>query len=140
MKINPQHILKNKRWLDIIELRTNLDGVEYIIMASPAEDQKNRNLTHFTLFLNTKDNLPESIAELILNKFIKDHEIKNAKKIYTGLSKVAFAITEQETPMPIIAANNEANSINMFVIEFTGASDTYKKTADGYTGWSYIKK
>lgn len=109
-------------------------------MASPAEDQKNRNLTHFTLFLNTKDNLPESIAELILNKFIKDHEIKNAKKIYTGLSKVAFAITEQETPMPIIAANNEANSINMFVIEFTGASDTYKKTADGYTGWSYIKK
>lgn len=139
MKINPQHILKNKRWLDAIELRTNLDGVEYIIMVSPAEDEKSSNLTHFTLFLNTKDDLPESIAELILNKFIKDHEIKNAKKIYTGLSKIAFAITEQETPMPIIAGDNEADSINMFVIEFTGTSNTYKKTANGYTGWSYIR-
>jgi len=140
LKINPEDILKNERWLDIIELKSNLENVEYIIMAAPVDFEKNSHLTHFTLFLNTDDNLPDDIVDMVLKKFADSHKIKDIEKTYNGISKVAFALTEQETPMPILSTNDiDAPFLPMYVIDFTGVSSQYKKTADGYTGWSYIK-
>jgi len=140
LKIKPEDILQNERWLDNIELKSNLEGVEYIIMAAPADYEKESDLTHFTLFLNTDDNLPDDVIDMVINKFTSDNKIKNIIKNFCGVIKVAFAVTNQETPMPVaLKENMDAPFLPMYVIDFRGTSPLFEKTKDGFTGWSYIK-
>lgn len=133
--IQAQHYLEAK------ELAAHLEGVEYIIMAAPAMGENLPHPIHFTLFLNTTDKLPGTIAQQVLEKFAAEHNIKAISHVQSALSEVAFAQTRQTTPMPmhLIKPDDKASlpHTTMYVIDFLGDSPDFKEPKEGLTGWSY---
>ena len=60
--------IATEKYLDIIEIQAHLKNVEYIIMAAPSPEKFLKNPIHFTIFLNTSDDIPRDIQEQIFNK------------------------------------------------------------------------
>lgn len=134
--------IKTLKYLSIDEIKKNLDGVEYIIMAAPAPDNFKETPIHFTVFLNTSDDLPKDIQEAILDKFLYQEEIKNPTEIMSQLMPVGFSQGVQDTFMPMLLINqSDIMSIPntpMFVIDFLADSNNFKEAKEkSLTGWSY---
>ena len=140
LNINPEEILKNEKWLDIIEIKSALEGVSFIVMAAPTNFEGKSERVHFSLFLNTQDNLPSDIAHNVLEKFAFEHKISDIADVRNGQVETGFAQTHQEMPMPIpLEDSAETSSIPMYLIDFTGKSDLFPQATEGMTGWSYVK-
>lgn len=133
--------LKVHSYLSQPEIQKLLEGVEFIIMASPSMMAASELPLHFTIILNTSEVLPEAVKPQILEKFCREYAITETKHVLSNLERVAFALTTQETPMPHhIIDDAEANTIPwtlLHVIDFLGDSDGFKEAKDGFTGWSY---
>ena len=139
MQFDPEKILKNERWLDPIEIKENLKGIQYIIMATPSENESDPTI-RFTLFLNTRDAVPDTIVAQVVEKFATDNGIDGAAILEHGLLDVAFSLTGRETPMPLALYEKvDAASAVMHVVEFTGTSRNFKESKEGLTGWSYVR-
>lgn len=143
LNINPEDILKNEKWLDVIEIKNTLEGVSHIVMAAPTgfKEKEKEDIIHFSLFLNTEDDLPSDIARNILEKFAFENQISDIDNVTSDLADVAFAMTNKETPMPInIEEKDEGTTtVVMYLIDFTGRSPLFKQAAEGMTGWSYVR-
>lgn len=132
--------LKINGYLSYGEIESLLDGVEYIMMASPSL-VKDALPLHFTIILNTSDVIPEEIKPLILEKFCAEHAITQTSHVLSNLERIAFAMTPQETPMPRhLIDDAEARTIPwklLHIIDFLGDSEGFKEAKDGLSGWSY---
>lgn len=135
--------IKTIRYLDINEIKKQLDGVAYIIMASPAPEQFRETPIHFTLFLNTSHALPDGIKESVFDKFLKDEAIFNPKEVLAAPMPVGFSQGVHETHMPMLLIKDEDKknipSTFMFVFDFLADSNNFKEAKEkSLTGWSYI--
>jgi len=63
--------IKTDQYLNSQQIKEHLKNVEYIIMAAPAPDTFKQTPIHFTLFLNTDEELP------------KNYTRGNTRKIFT---------------------------------------------------------
>jgi hypothetical protein len=134
--------IQTNKYLEVHEINEHLKNVEYIIMATPAPDYFKENPIHFTIFLNTPEQLPDEIREPVLNKFLEENAIIKPIKVMSQLMPVGFAMSTQETPMPILLVKPEdQKSIPyalMHVIDFLADSDNfYEAKEKSLTGWSY---
>lgn len=123
-------------------IKEHLNNVEYIIMAEPAPSQFKETPIHFTIFLNTQEELPQDIKEAILSKFMQEHKITNPQKVMSQLMPVGFSMGAQETAMPLLLIKPEdqrsiAHEI-MHVMDFLADSDGYMEAkTHQLTGWTY---
>lgn len=134
--------IKTTRYFEPSEIDAHLFGVEYIIMAAPSPEGFGASPIHFTLFLNTRDPLPESVQKPVLEKFCRQYGITGTAEFFGGIGAVAFAETQQETPMPMWLVREEDRRALphtlMYIMDFLGDSDTFVEVKrDGLTGWSY---
>ncbi|MFA5215376.1 hypothetical protein [Sulfuricurvum sp.] len=132
--------LKVHSYLSQSEIQKQLEGVEYILMASPSMMVDELPI-HFTIILNTADVIPEEVRPLLLEKFCRELGITATSHVLSNRERIAFAMTTQETPMPKhIVDDAEANSIPwtlLHIIDFLGDSEGFKEAKDGLSGWSY---
>lgn len=132
--------LKINGYLSYGEIEKLLEGVEYIMMASPSL-VKNAPPIHFSIILNTSDPIPEEIKPLILEKFCREHAITATSHVLSNLERIAFAMTSQETPMPRhLIDDAEARSIPwrlLHIIDFLGDAEGFKEAKEGLSGWTY---
>lgn len=129
-------------YLDLKEIEEHLKNVEYILMASDAPKHFKNTPIHFTVFLNTSDDLPKDIQEAVLNKFLKENSITNPAEIMSKIMPVGFGKSVQETPMPLLLVKPEDQRTIpyavMFVMDFLADSDNFNEAKhDALTGWSY---
>jgi hypothetical protein len=134
--------LKAHRYLEKDEIKTHLDGVEYIIMATPHGDTLSESPIHFSIFLNTDEILPQEIQEAVLEKFCQQYSIFRKESVMSELAAVAFAQTDEETMMPMHLFKPEDQKniphTTLHIIDFIGDSTEFKEVKeDGHTGWSY---
>ncbi len=135
--------IKTKKYLSKEDIKKHLSNVEYIIMAAPAPEHFKDTPIHFTIFLNTQDELPPEIQKAVLDKFRDEHKIKEPAELMSQLMPVGFAIsTSQDTPMPMLLVKPEdQRSIPfevMFVMDFLADSDEFDEAKiKQLTGWSY---
>jgi len=135
--------IKTTHYLTQNEIDQLLEKVEYIIMAAPSPDTFSETPIHFTIFLNTTQELPNDIKDAVLEKFLSENNIKNPIHIMSQLSPVGFATTKQNTPMPMLLIQpQDIMSIPhkyLHVIDFLADSSSYKEVKkDSLTGWSYV--
>lgn len=134
------HPLKVNSYLSAGEIKTLLENVEYVLMASPSM-MTDEHPIHFSIILNTSDVIPEEVKPLILEKFCRELGITATSHILSNRERIAFALTTQETPMPRhIVDDAEANTIPwmlLHIIDFLGDSQGFKEAKDGLSGWSY---
>jgi hypothetical protein len=134
--------IKTLRYLNLQEIKAHLNGVDYIIMVAPAPDNFKETPIHFTIFLNTSDNLPEDIQKAIFEKFMDEEGIRDAREIMSQVMPVGFSEGLQETfmPMLLIKEDDIRNIPNtpMLVMDFLADSDNFSQAKDkNLTGWSY---
>lgn len=134
--------INTDKYLETSEIQEHLKNVEYIIMASDAPKHFKDTPIHFTIFLNTKDNLPKDIQEAVLDKFLDDNSISKPTELMSQIMPVGFGISTQETPMPLLLVKPEdQRSIPhtpMFVMDFLADSENFNEAKyDALTGWSY---
>lgn len=135
--------IKAKHYLTKQEIQQHLKNVQYIVMATPAPDFFEDTPIHFTIFLNTDENLPKDIQEAILNKFLDENKIsKTPKELMAQIMPVGFAVSKQDTPMPMLLVKPEDQKTIpygvMFVYDFLADSDDFKEVKEkNLTGWSY---
>lgn len=134
--------LHNLKYLDIIEIAQHLKNVEYIIMAAPSPDHFKKNPIHFTIFLNTSDDIPSDIKEAIFNKFLADNGIKDPIEVLYQIMPVGFSQSTQDTPMPLLLIKPEdmknIPNTKMLVMDFLADSDNFSEAKiNNLTGWSY---
>lgn len=132
--------LKVNSYLSASEIRTLLEKVEYILMASPSMMVDELPI-HFTIILNTSDVIPDEVKPMILEKFCRELGISATSHVLSNRERIAFALTTQETPMPKhIVDDAEANTIPwtlLHIIDFLGDAEGFKEAKDGLSGWSY---
>lgn len=132
--------LKVNSYLSAGEIKTLLENVEYILMASPSM-MMDEHPIHFTVILNTSDLIPEEVKPLVLEKFCRELGITATSHVLSNRERIAFALTTQETPMPRhIVDDAEANTIPwrlLHIIDFLGDSERFKEAKEGLSGWSY---
>ncbi|WP_373034751.1 hypothetical protein [Sulfurimonas sp.] len=129
-------------YLDPAEISEHLKNVDYIIMASDAPKHFKDTPIHFSIFLNTSDNLPKDIQEAILDKFLDEQGISNPTELMSQLMPVGFGKSTQETPMPLLLIRPEDQRTIphtvMFVMDFLGDSENFNEAKhNALTGWSY---
>jgi len=134
--------IKTTHYLTPQEIEKLLEKVEYIILATPSPDHFTQAPIHFTIFLNTHEELPDGIKEAVLEKFLAENGIQNPIHVMSQLAPVGFATTEQETPMPMLLIQpQDIMSIPhtmLHVIDFLADSDNFDEVKkDSLTGWSY---
>ena len=134
--------IKTDKYFDPIEIKKHLENVEYIIMAAPGPAQFKETPIHFTIFLNTDDNLSREIQKNIFDKFLLENKISNPIKIMSELMPVGFASSVQDTPMPILLVDpKDQRSIEhtiMLVMDFLADSTEFFEAKEhSLTGWSY---
>jgi len=140
--MKPQAI-KTDRYLDQKQIKEHLKNVEYIIMAAPAPDNFKQTPIHFTIFLNTDEELPKEIQEAVLDKFRQEHKIGKPTELMSQLMPVGFALSKaQDTPMPMLLVKPEdQRSIPhavMHVMDFLADSEEFNEAKKkNLTGWSY---
>lgn len=137
-----EQAIKAQKYLSFDEIKKHLENVEYIIMAAPAPKEFKETPIHFSIFLNTADNLPKDIQEAVLNKFLEENSIKNPQKLLSQLMPVGFAQTHQDTPMPMLLIKTQdmqtINHTPMFVMDFVADSENFKEAKEkDLTGWTY---
>ncbi len=130
-------------YLEHDEIQRHLDGVSYIIMATPAPEQFKETPIHFTLFLNTKNNLPLEIQEAVFGKFLEEHSITNPKEVMSQMMPVGFGKGTHETHMPLLIVKQEDMQniphTPMFVMDFLADSENFSEAkTNSLTGWSYV--
>lgn len=133
--------IKTEKYLSKDEIQKHLQNVEYILMAAPAPQHFKNTPIHFTIFLNTQE-LPKEIQEVVLNKFLKENSIKEPHELMSHPMPVGFAISSQETPMPMLLVKKEDQisipSSIMYVMDFLADSDKFNEAKEkDLTGWSY---
>jgi hypothetical protein len=124
------------------EIKKHLQNVEYIIMAAPAPEHFKDTPIHFTIFLNTEDKLPQDVKDAILDKFMEENKMSNAKEVMSQTMPVGFSMSAQDTPMPLLLVKQEDQmSIPysvMHVIDFLADSENfYEAKTHNLTGWTY---
>ncbi len=134
--LTAEHYFKNE------EIMAHLDGVEYIIMAAPAPDHFKNSPIHFTIFLNTIEPLPQEVKMPVLEKFMAQYGIKHQEELMSQMMPVAFAQTNEDTPMPLLLIDpknqREMPHRVMHVMDFLGDSDEFETvTSHALTGWTY---
>lgn len=139
--MKPEAIQAN-RYLEVNEIQEHLLNVEYIIMAAPAPDNFKDTPIHFSIFLNTADDMPQEIQEAVLEKFLAENGIGRPKELLSKIMPVGFAQTGQETHMPMLLIKPQDVSsipnVPMFVMDFLADSDNFKEAkVQSLTGWSY---
>jgi hypothetical protein len=138
--------IKTDSYLDPIEINKHLEKVEYIIMAAPAPDTFKQTPIHFTIFLNTNDDMPKEIQDAVLKKFLSENKIDKPAELMSQLMPVGFALSSsQDTPMPLLLVDpKDQKSIPyslMFVMDFLANSDAFSEAKEkSLTGWSYAYK
>ena len=142
LKLPVAEALHNLKYLDIDEIESHLENVEYIIMAAPSPDHFKDNPIHFTIFLNTSDNIPKDIQEAIFNKFLDENKIVDPIEVLSQIMPVGFSQSTQDTPMPLLLVKQEdmKNIPNtpMLVMDFLADSDNFNEAKiNNLTGWSY---
>jgi hypothetical protein len=136
--------IKTQKYLSTDEIAKHLHNVEYIVMAAPAPEHFKQTPIHFTLFLNTQEQLPQEIQTAILEKFLQENNIKNPTEVMSQLMPVGFGISNaQDTPMPMLLVQpQDQRSIPhtiMHVIDFLADSTEFDEAkVKNLTGWSYI--
>ena len=133
--------LQAENYLTPAEIKTHLEGVEYIIMAAPTTRDNPNTPIHFTIFLNTTDTLPVDVQHAILDKFLDQYKITNIVDVFSQLDAVAFAETNLDSVMPmhLFKAEDKENLEHtmMHIIDFEGNSEDFGEVKAGSTGWSY---
>ena len=134
--------IATKKYYDVIEISSHLKNVEYIIMAQPAPKQFPEAPIHFTIFLNTSENIPKEIQEDIFNTFLKNEGIYNSKELMMRMMPVGFSLGAQDTPMPLLIVRPEDMSAipntPMIVMDFLADSDNFMEAkTHALTGWTY---
>ncbi|MFA5233199.1 MAG: hypothetical protein WC390_02285 [Sulfurimonas sp.] len=134
--------IKTLRYLSVDEIQKHLQNVEFIIMAAPSPEHFSSAPIHFTIFLNTSDDLPREIQEAIFDKFLDDNSIRNPIEIMSQIMPVGFSEGTQETPMPLLLIKHEdmraIPNVPMLVMDFLADSDNfYEAKEKSLTGWSY---
>lgn len=135
--------IKTDSYLDQMEIKKHLQNVEYIIMAAPAPSVFKETPIHFTIFLNTDDNLPKEAQEAVLDKFLRENKIGKPDKLMSKLMPVGFAVkSAQDTEMPMLLIDpkdqRSVPSSLMFVMDFLADSDNFSQAKDSsLTGWTY---
>jgi hypothetical protein len=134
--------IKTDKYFDPIEISKHLENVEYILMAAPAPEYFKETPIHFTIFLNTSDELSKEVQDAVLEKFLQENNIGKAHELMSQIMPVGFAQSVQETPMPLLLVKPEdQQSIPyavMHVMDFLADSDNFYETKEhGLTGWSY---
>ena len=124
------------------EIQEHLKNVEFIIMAASAPSNFSDTPIHFTIFLNTSDELPQDIKDAVFEKFLQDYSIKNPKELMSRLMPVGFSMSVQETAMPLLLVKPEDQKnipyAIMHVMDFLADSDGFVETKEHkLTGWSY---
>ena len=124
---------------DIIE---HLVNVEYIILAQQNPDSSSEFPIHFTIFLNTPDELPNEVKDAVLDGFCEQYKIDSTDSVLNELAKVGFAKTDEDTLMPMHlfkeSDQKDIEHIEMHIIDFIGTSKEFTEVQeDGHTGWSY---
>lgn len=140
----PPEAIKTLRYLSTNEITEYLEGVEYIIMASPSPDQFKETPIHFTIFLNTSDKLPKEIQKAVFKKFLDENGIKNPAEVMSEIMPVGFSLGNYETHMPMLLVKPEDIStipyVSMFVMDFLADSDNFSEAKEkSLTGWSYSR-
>lgn len=130
-------------YLEYDEIQKHLDGVSYIIMATPAPEQFKETPIHFTLFLNTQTNLPKEVQEAVFEKFLNENMIRNPKEVMSQIMPVGFSKGTHETHMPLLLVKHEDMQsiphIPIFVMDFLADSDNFiEAKTNNLTGWSYV--
>ncbi len=135
--------IKTDQYLTNEEIKEHLKNVEYIIMAAPAPEHFKDTPIHFTIFLNTNEQLPQDIQQAVLEKFLEENNIGKPAELLSQLMPVGFALSKaQETPMPMLLVKPEdQRSIPfevMHVMDFLADSDAFDEAKEkNLTGWSY---
>lgn len=134
--------IKTLRYLSTTEIKKHLENVEYVLMAAPSPDHFKDTPIHFTIFLNTSEQLPQDIQEAVFDKFLDENSIKNPIEVMSQVMPVGFSESTQETIMPLLLVKPEdMKSIPnhpMFVIDFLADSDKFDQAKkDSLTGWTY---
>jgi hypothetical protein len=135
--------IQTGKYLTVDEIKSHLDNVEYIIMATSAPDKFKDTPIHFSIFLNTDERFSKDIQEAILNKFLDENSIYNPQELMSQVMPVGFSQnTQQDTPMPLLiikqADMNTIPHVPMFVMDFLADSDNfYEAKVHKLTGWSY---
>lgn len=134
--------IATEKYLDIIEIQSHLKNVDYIIMAAPAPDTFKDTPIHFTIFLNTDENIPQEIQQEIFNKFLQNEGIVSPAEIMIRIMPVGFSKGAQDTPMPLLIVRQEdmnaITNIPMLVMDFLADSDNFfESKQENLTGWTY---
>lgn len=134
--------IATEKYLDVIEIHSYLQKVEYIIMVASAPDAFPNTPIHFSIFLNTSDDIPQEIQKDIFDKFLKNEGIVNPAEIMIRVMPVGFSKGAQDTPMPLLIVRQEdMNAIPntpMLVMDFLADSDNfYEAKVEKLTGWTY---
>ncbi len=134
--------IATEKYLDIIEIQSHLKDVEYIIMAAPAPDTFKDTPIHFSIFLNTSENIPQEIQQEIFNRFLQNEGIVSPAEIMIRIMPVGFSKGAQDTPMPLLIVRQEdMNAITntpMLVMDFLADSDNFNEAkTEKLTGWTY---
>ena len=134
--------IATQKYYDIIEIKSHLKNVEYIIMAQPAPKQFNDSPIHFTIFLNTSENIPKEIQDDIFNRFLKNEGIYNPKELMMRIMPVGFSLGAQDTPMPLLIVRpedmREIPNTPMLVMDFLADSENFiEAKTHALTGWTY---
>ncbi|MCK9492284.1 MAG: hypothetical protein M0Q24_09340 [Sulfurimonas sp.] len=134
--------IKTDKYYEHQEIEAHLKNVEFIIMAAAAPSHFKDTPIHFTIFLNTSDELPQDIKNAVFEKFLKDYNIKNPKELMSQLMPVGFSMSAQDTAMPLLLVKPEDQRsiphVLMHVMDFLADSDEFTETKEHkLTGWSY---
>ncbi len=134
--------INTDKYFDPIEIQKHLENVEYIIMAAAAPSHFKDTPIHFTIFLNTSENLEKDIQEAVLKKFLDENGIKNPKELMSQIMPVGFSMSGQDTPMPLLLVKKEDQAsipyAPMFVMDFLADSDNFfEAKTHSLTGWTY---
>ncbi len=129
-------------YLDQNEIQKHLENVEYIVMAAPAPSKFKQTPIHFSIFLNTQENLPPEIQEAVFEKFLKENKITNPIEVIAKVMPVGFGKSKQDTPMPLLLIKKEDQftipSTPMFVFDFLADSENFfEAKTHALTGWTY---
>ena len=134
--------INTDKYFDPIEISKHLENVEYIVMAAAAPSHFKETPIHFTIFLNTSENLPKDVQDAVLDKFLKELEIRNPAELMSQVMPVGFSMSAQDTPMPLLLVKREDQAsiphAPMFVMDFLADSDKFFEAKEHkLTGWSY---
>jgi len=133
--------LQAEKYLTKAEIEDHLNGVEYIIMAAPTTRDNPNTPIHFTIFLNTSDELPVDVQHAILDKFADQYKITNIVDVFSQLDAVAFTETNLDSVMPMHLfkddAKKELEHTIMHVMDFEADAEGFGEVKAGSTGWSY---